>query len=354
MALLNAIDTRRKPFVRPSGNLRSRRACNERDDAARVWPAFVAAIGRDRRGHARAVLARRPGGVSRVRRALPTPGVRRVVAHLRPRTPRRRLGARDGGISRLEADTASGRAADGERDARAYDEANRHLAESVDVLNQKLAFVEQEKQRLEKKLSDAKTSGAERAEGHEKRGRSEFDLSRDDWAKLAKAGEVKYTLPCEQKGGWQPTAAQLDGLGLAPGDGEAIKAAYSSSSERVWATIRPLCAEVVGSEAVAEKLRRDACTHLLLDDAKSKSEGASKELMKQVGEINAGLRPPPQPGDDTPAVVQALLALTNEQHQFERDLAQTFGPDEAHRVAFDEAMCSESSHFTTSKQPPER
>ena len=89
------------------------------------------------------------------------------------------------------------------------------------------------------------------------RGEARLRSPADDWKDLAKDGTVKYQMPCinVKNDVWSPSPEKLNKLGLAPQDGAVIKNAYAHSSQRVWAAIKPLCAQAIGSAEVAEKTR---------------------------------------------------------------------------------------------------
>jgi hypothetical protein len=58
---------------------------------------------------------------------------------------------------------------------------------------------------------------------------------------------------------------------------------------------------------------------------------------RQVAEVNAGLRPPPEASQPQHPVFEALPGMSTEAQRFEAELADSFGPDEAKRVlALDE------------------
>jgi hypothetical protein len=66
--------------------------------------------------------------------------------------------------------------------------------------------------------------------------------------------------------------------------------------------------------------------------------------MRRVSEMRAGLRPTPAFDDPSLGVVERVfLVLTGEQQTFENDLAQSFGPEEAHRIVTSDSLCSWSS-----------
>ena len=98
-------------------------------------------------------------------------------------------------------------------------------------------------------------------------------------------------MPCKRSGGWVPTPGQLEQLALAPQDGPALQSAYAKSNQRLWTTIRPLCAQAMGSLEVADKIGLDTRIHLVLDQTKEKEKEAANEAMRQVGDIRAGRGP---------------------------------------------------------------
>jgi hypothetical protein len=112
--------------------------------------------------------------------------------------------------------------------------------------------------------------------------------------------------------------------------------------------------QIMGNLEVVEKIGPDTCIHLVVDQTRDKDKGATQEAMRQVGEIRAGLRPMPGPNEPVHPVLKMFLALTGEMKLFEGDLAQSLGPEEAHRVAYADGMCMGHSTFGGSpRQPPE-
>lgn len=63
------------------------------------------------------------------------------------------------------------------------------------------------------------------------------------------------------------------------------------------------------------------------------------------GEIRAGLRTAPGPDEAVHPVEKMFLATTGAAKQLEDDLAQSFGPEEAHRLVFAPEICMGTSHF---------
>lgn len=224
-------------------------------------------------------------------------------------------------------------------------EANKNLADTVRDTKRRLETVEAQRARLERQLAEAQEKlAAQGSDGAPPRNRSEFDLTADDWSELAKSGTVKFRVPCT-KGDSRLDAKDVLESGLAPQDLPTLQAAYKRSNDRVWAQIRPLCAAAVGSAEVADKIGTDTCVHLVLDMERDHDPDGSREAFYQVGEIQSGGRPAPGPNEKVSPVLRVFLAMTNEPKAFEADLAQSFGPEEAHRVAWSGGMCMSKSTF---------
>ncbi|MBI3200039.1 MAG: FecR domain-containing protein [Myxococcales bacterium] len=252
-----------------------------------------------------------------------------------------------GGTKKLSADEATDTEASltAPNEGGALAAANENLSKDISDLNKRLASIEKEKSRLQEQLAGAEQELAKRTDGGAARGRHDFDLDSQDWAELAKEGTVKYRHPCFRANGWKPSPEQMQELGLAPDDIEPIESAYKRSYERLWKTLRPLCAKAVGNAEVADLLGPETCTHVVVDAVRKKDSAGAAEAMRQVGEVRAGLRPAPAPGKEQHPVFDAFYALTGELGAFEADLAQTFGPEEAKRLAYAKGMCAGHSTF---------
>ncbi len=217
--------------------------------------------------------------------------------------------------------------------------ANENLVTQVGEYKKRLEAIAAQKVELEKKLKTSEEQlAAAQADGAAPRLKPEFDLGPDDWKELAKDGTVKARTPCQRDKNWMPNAEKLTSLGLTPQDGPMLKGAYQRSNDRLWAVIRPLCA-AASSPEVADKLGRSTCEHLIMDVENKKDGEAVGEAMRQVGEIRAGLRPMPGPNEPMHPVLKMFLAVTGELKQFENDLAQSVGPEDAHRIAFSDELC---------------
>ena len=148
--------------------------------------------------------------------------------------------------------------------------ANRNLADSVRAYKERLTAVEGEKRTLEKQLREAqaKVAAAASASGDPKAAtppKNRWEITKDDWAELAKEGSVKYQVPCTRPDAWTPPADLLNQLGLPPDDASALKNAYAQSRNRIWSVLKPICTEAIGSADLAEKLGQNTCIHVVFN-----------------------------------------------------------------------------------------
>jgi hypothetical protein len=150
---------------------------------------------------------------------------------------------------------------------------------------------------------------------------------------------------------WEPDAKAIQTLGLSPQDAAALKAAYAKSAQQVWDVLKPLCVAVVGSGEVADKIGADNCSSLILDSDKSAGKDTHGEAVKAVAEMRAGMRPMPGPNDPVNPATKVLLTVSGSEKVFEDSLAQSVGPEEAHRLAYSDELCmSRSVHRTQPKK----
>jgi len=190
-------------------------------------------------------------------------------------------------------------------------------------LRQELADLKAREAQLEQELTTA----------YDAVGKSAYDLTPEDWAKLAERGEFKYQYPCFQKGGFRPSEEQLAKLGLEPSAADAIQKAYVSSSKRFLDEMRPICAQVTGK--TGDEVDLSDCIPKLFQAIYTGS-GGFKAVFKQVDEIRAGKRPE---ADATTPEMKMLLVFSGGMAPFEAELAKTFGADEAHRLAYSDELC---------------
>ncbi|HEY1955909.1 MAG TPA: FecR domain-containing protein [Polyangiaceae bacterium] len=213
-----------------------------------------------------------------------------------------------------------------------YVKANQNLVDQIADYQRRLDALESQKKTLGARLADAQEKLASTADGAAPRSKSSLETTQDDWKRFAEDGTIQYAVPCSHD--YTPGQATLDKLGLAPQDASIIHDAYARSTKRVWDVIRPICAqELGGAFAVADKLGADSCVHVVIDLERERDGDAASEAMRQVAEIRAGERSAPAASDAVNPVESVFLALTAEPGLFESDLAQTLGPDDAHRIA---------------------
>lgn len=208
------------------------------------------------------------------------------------------------------------------------------VASQLEHIRGKLQEVQREKRDLEAQILTLEDELDERASSVPGGDPAEYDLDREDWKELAAKGRIKYRIPClsSNGGAWQTSQPQLDKLGLSPEDGEVIGEAHRRSNARVWETVRPLCVKASGDAAVADRLGADGCITLIEQATSATDPMAIFNAQRQVAEVHAGMRPPPEAGQAQNPVFDTYLALTSEARLFEDDLAQHFGPGEAKRL----------------------
>jgi hypothetical protein len=173
-----------------------------------------------------------------------------------------------------------------------------------------------------------------------KRTRPVFDLTPADWKQMAADGVIKYRIPCE---GRPPGDDALDELGLAPDDRDVLRGAYEHSAARLRSAVLPLCAAALGDRMeAAQEMSTSSCRQVILSTSDERSESGLKSA-QSVASFMAGDAPRP---DETSGVTARLfLVLVEESKHFESELAEAFGPEEAHRIAFSDKLCfAEATH----------
>jgi hypothetical protein len=230
-------------------------------------------------------------------------------------------------------------------------QANESLVAQVSEYRARLEAIAAQKIELEQKLKKSEEKLASTTDGAAPRTRDEYDLNQEDWAELAKQGQVKFRMPCLNPANQDLRPEKLSSLGLAPQDGAAIKDAYQQSRDRIWKELRPMCAAALGSTGeVVDKIGPDSCMHLIYDSASKADHDATAEAHTQAAEIRAGMRPEPGPNEKVNPVLKMFLLLTGANKAFEADLAKSFGPEEAHRLALSDDMCKSTSRWGGGKR----
>jgi hypothetical protein len=230
--------------------------------------------------------------------------------------------------------------------------ANENLVAQVGEYKKRIEAIAAQKAALEQKLQTTEQKLAATTDGAAPRTRNEYDLDKEDWAQLAKEGGVKYRMPCTRTEMFNFSPDKLAKVGLAPQDGPAIKEAYEKSYQRVWAQIKPLCQQALGGATpeTVDKIGLGSCPHLIYDVSLATDGELTKEAHTAAAEIRAGMRPMPGPNEKIHPVTKMFLFLTDANKNFEGDLAKSFGPDEAHRLAFASDMCTGTSHWGGGKK----
>jgi hypothetical protein len=210
-------------------------------------------------------------------------------------------------------------------------------------LRSQLAGLESEKHDLEQQVRTLEGGLVEASEATPRKGPKgrmdphDFDLDQADWKALAAEGRVNYLVPCLSPKGqaWSPDERALSNLSLSPEDGQLLAEAYRRSNDRLWATVRPLCVKAVGSEAVVDLLEGITCMQIVTSMARAADRQAADDAFRRVAEVRAGLQPMPDPAEPQHPVFAGLWAMTGEMDRFEADLTESFGPDEAKRLAWE-------------------
>ncbi len=259
----------------------------------------------------------------------------------------------DGHVVRTTA--ASLEAGQGASAAGAADEplaqANRSLAEQVSEVRRRLEGVATQKADLETRLAEAEKKLAASGDGAPPRTRSEFELDEADWTEMARRGEVKYRVPCMQREAYTPSPSTLDKLGLAPTDAPVIREAYERSYQRLWTELRPMCQAALGaSPEIVEKVGPQTCVHLIYDQAAKVDPDAAAEAHTAAAEIRAKLRPEPGPNEKVHPVTKLFLLMSGAMSGFEGDLAKSFGPEDAHRLAYGDGLCKSDNRWGGGKK----
>lgn len=206
-------------------------------------------------------------------------------------------------------------------------------AAQMQTLRKKLAEVTREKRDLDAQIRSLEGELDRRANLPATGDPREFDLDREDWKKLAAEGRVKYRIPCMLPPEAAGTLEDLDALGMSPDEGRLLTEAQRRSNARVWDTLRPLCRDVVGNPEVVELLGPSNCLRLIEKGAMRQDMAAAAGVRRRVAEVHAGIAQPPAEGEPQQALYAALMAVTSESQRFEEDLSQSFGAEEAKRIA---------------------
>lgn len=84
--------------------------------------------------------------------------------------------------------------------------------------------------------------------------------------------------------------------------------------------------------------------------AKKADADAAAEAQTQAAEIRAGLRAEPGPNEKMNPVLKMSFLLTGANKAFDGELAKSFGPEEAHRLALSDDMCKSTHRWGGGKK----
>jgi hypothetical protein len=253
------------------------------------------------------------------------------------------------GATELAAPVAATHPADGD-DRDPAMAANANLSEQVERYKRRLEAISAEKAATERQLAEAQTKLATIAgKDGSARARNEYDVSPEDWKKLAAEGTVKVQSPCTDMKTYDVSPSALASVGLPASDAQPIHDALWSASLRRWSTVRALCAQGLhGNLKFADDLGPEACAGLI-EHMGHKDGGDLEEQTRVAAEIRAGIVPIPPDPSSLGVYTQLLLAQLSEAQQIEQQLTKSIGPDDAQAFIYGGAGCWE--HFSKSAGP---
>jgi hypothetical protein len=220
--------------------------------------------------------------------------------------------------------------------SRAFD----HAPSDVGTATNEVVGATEDKSALERAKADAQDLKSEKAQLKAQLSAVEAKLKRLEgpqpyayaptpaqWKDMAASGSIKYRIPCTGSH-YRLAGKDLDNLGLSPEDGVAVNAAFQRSNERVRAMVLPSCKQIVSDE-VAEMLGFDGCLSLVEKNVAKTEPLAVFDAHVAVDTAHAdGTQLP----DNASTLARLYYQLTGEGEQFQKDLENSLGPDEAERV----------------------
>lgn len=226
--------------------------------------------------------------------------------------------------------------------------ANENLTDLLHACDRQLAELRRRTGEPAPVASAAEQPAPERERG--RGGRRRGELTKEDWERMAQQGVVRVRIPCIRDTPWKPNERAVQRLALAPDDVKTLEEAYAASNKRVQEQLKPLCAKVVGSAEVADRIGASACIDAIQATATKADPKAAKEALTRAAETQAGNRKPT--GDDGAPLERLATVLVSESRAFEADLAQKLGPEDAKRIANDPALCSERRTLRAGEEQP--
>jgi hypothetical protein len=226
--------------------------------------------------------------------------------------------------------------------------ANANLAGQVQQYRSALADNEQARKALEAQLKAAQTKlDAQNRDGAP--ARDPYDLTPEDWKRMADEGTFVAHYPCGQDDNFKPSDDLMNAAGLSPDEAPAVTAAYQRAQQQVNDVVNAACTAVVGAD-MASRLGPGTCEAVVRGSQKG---AASSADIERVARIRAGELPMPAPNDPSvDPLERMLLAQSGAMPAFEKDLAQAIGPEAAHSVATSDALGGCQTAFRTKGRGP--
>jgi hypothetical protein len=230
--------------------------------------------------------------------------------------------------------------------------ANANLSEQVRRYKERLEAIAAQKAATEKQLAEAQKKLATIAgKDGSARIRSEYDLSQEDWKKLAAEGTVKIQFPCDDSQTYDVAPSSLTDIGLPASDAQPIHDALRDSSWRLWSVVQELCAQGLhGNLQLANELGPEACRGLI-EHMGHGNGGDLEEQVRIVAEIRAGLIPMPRDPASLGVYSQLLLAQSAESQLIEQQLTKSIGPDDAKAFVYGGVGCWERVNQSVGPRP---
>jgi hypothetical protein len=111
-----------------------------------------------------------------------------------------------------------------------------------------------------------------------------------------------------------------------------------------------MCATI--QDAQPDRLGRDQCIELIRSQWSSDDPAGTDAALHRAAEVRAGLRSAPSITDTRLHMVERLVqVLAESQQSYERELAQSLGPAEAHRIAWSDDTCGSYAEWEGAGAP---
>ena len=227
-----------------------------------------------------------------------------------------------------------------------YEKANQALAGDLFSMRRRIESLTAQKEIVAEKLSLAQEQ-LDKLEGKPEE-RAHWDHDQEDWVELAREGKVPMQIPC---GSEDPPEELVETLKLTPDEIKQTVDIKREIGERLWAVLRPLCANVLGSEDAADVVGRLACSVVVHKNESERDEKATSEAIRQVAEMRAGLREIPEDTTTLHPVTQIFLANTGATRQWMDRLSEALGQERADKLWKDGGGCVSRGVYAVGPRP---